>query len=108
MVQAGWSAAASGAGLPITVSGLPALSHFTINLENAQAVRTLFTQMMLERGFLATNAFYAMYAHTEQHVEKYLTAVGEVFQQLATAVDRNEVERLLRGPVAHSGFHRLT
>jgi glutamate-1-semialdehyde 2,1-aminomutase len=108
LVQAGWSAAAAGAGLPITVSGLPALSHFTINLENAQAVRTLFTQMMLDRGFLATNAFYAMYAHTEQHVEKYLTAVREVFQQLADAVERREVERLLRGPVAHSGFHRLT
>ena len=108
LVQAGWSAAAAGTSLPIAVSGLPALSHFTINLENAQAVRTLFTQMMLDRGFLATNAFYAMYAHTEQHVEKYLTAVGEVFQQLAAAVHRNEVERLLRGPVAHSGFHRLT
>ncbi len=108
LVQAGWSAAAAGAGLPITVSGLPALSHFTINLENAQAVRTLFTQMMLDRGFLATNAFYAMYAHTGQQVENYLIAVGETFQQLASAVDRSEVEGLLRGPVAHSGFHRLT
>jgi glutamate-1-semialdehyde 2,1-aminomutase len=108
MVQTGWRLAAESAGLPITVWGLPALSHFTINLENAQAVRTLFTQMMLDRGYLATNAFYAMYAHTGVHVESYLAAVREVFKELAAAAEGGEVERLLRGPVAHAGFYRLT
>jgi len=107
-VQEGWRSAAERAGLPVTVSGMPALSHFSINLANAQAVRTLFTQMMLDRGFLATNAFYAMYAHSTVQVEQYLAAVQEVFRELAAAIERNEVERLLRGPVAHAGFYRLT
>jgi glutamate-1-semialdehyde 2,1-aminomutase len=108
LVQAGWRSAAERAGLPIAVSGLPALSHFAINLENAQAVRTLFTQMMLDRGYLATNAFYAMYAHTAAHVERYLAAVGEVFKDLTAAVERKQVGQLLKGPVAHAGFYRLT
>jgi glutamate-1-semialdehyde 2,1-aminomutase len=108
LVQEGWRSAAERAGLPVTVSGMPALSHFSINLANAQAVRTLFTQMMLDRGFLATNAFYAMYAHSTVQVEQYLAAVQEVFRELAAAIERNEVERLLRGPVAHAGFYRLT
>jgi len=107
-VQEGWRSAAERAGLPVTVSGMPALSHFSINLANAQAVRTLFTQMMLDRGFLATNAFYAMYAHSTVQVGQYLAAVQEVFRELAAAIERNEVERLLRGPVAHAGFYRLT
>jgi len=108
LVQEGWRSAAERAGLPVTVSGIPALSHFSINLANAQAVRTLFTQMMLDRGFLATNAFYAMYAHSTAQVGQYLAAVQEVFRELAAAIERNEVERLLRGPVAHAGFYRLT
>ncbi len=108
LVQEGWRTAAERARLPVTVSGIPALSHFSINLANAQAVRTLFTQMMLDRGFLATNAFYAMFAHSTAQVEQYLAAVQEVFRELAAAVEHNEVERLLRGPVAHAGFYRLT
>ena len=108
LVQEGWRSAAADAGLPITVSGLPALSHFDLQTPAAQAARTLFTQWMLERGFLATNAFYAMYAHTREQVEGYLAAVREVFARLAAAIRNNEVERLLKGPVAHAGFYRLT
>ncbi len=107
-IRAGWQSAAERAGLPIEVSGTPALGHFVFRVENAQAVRTLFTQMMLDRGFLATSAFYAMYAHQDSHVDAYLAAVEEVFGTLADALQRNAVESQLRGPVAHAGFYRLT
>jgi glutamate-1-semialdehyde 2,1-aminomutase len=75
---------------------------------DAQEVRTLFTQMMLDRGILATGSFYAMWAHTDQHVDRYLDAVNQVFRDLRIAIDQNAVRQLLRGPVAHSGFKRLT
>ena len=107
-VQEGWRRAAQRVGLPITISGMPPVGHFLFELREAQAVRTLFTQMMLDRGFLATNAFYAMYAHTDRQVDEYLTAVDEVFREIAKAVEENQVEQLLRGPIAHSGFYRLT
>ena len=103
-----WAAAADRSGLRITLHGIAPLSHFSLDYENAQAVRTLFTQAMLERGFLATNAFYASYAHQGRDVENYSQAVTEAFEFLADAVDRNYVERLLKGPIAHTGFHRLT
>jgi hypothetical protein len=32
----------------------------------------------------------------------------ETFALIAGAVDKNNGESLLKGPVAHSGFHRLT
>ncbi|MGH9344582.1 MAG: aminotransferase class III-fold pyridoxal phosphate-dependent enzyme, partial [Terriglobia bacterium] len=107
-VQEGWTAAAHHAGLPISVSGILPLGHFEFKVENAQAVRTLFTQMMLERGFLASNAFYAMYAHEERQIDAYLQCVAEVFEVLAKASERNEVNKLLHGPIAHAGFYRLT
>ena len=108
-VQSGWQSAADRAGLSVTVNGIPPLSHFSFEgYENSQAMHTLFNQIMLEKGFLATKSFYAMYAHQNGHVDEYLAVVDDIFAVIATAVERNEVERLLKGPVAHSGFRRLT
>ena len=106
-IQRGWLAAASSAKLAITVSGLPPLSHFSFDDENRQAIRTLFTQIMLEKGFLATDSFYATYAHQDEHVRSYLTAVEEAFGVIAGALNRNDVAQLLKGPIAHAGFRRL-
>ncbi len=107
-VQEGWRNAAQEAQLQIHVSGIAPLGHFALEYPNAQAIRTLFTQMMLDRGFLATNAFYVTFAHQYHHVESYLGAVREVFGLLARAVEEGTVEAQLRGPVAHVGFQRLT
>jgi glutamate-1-semialdehyde 2,1-aminomutase len=107
-VQRGWKEAADRAGLLIEVGGLPPISHFAIMHDHGQEARTLFTQLMLERGFLASRAFYATYAHQDSHVSDYLAAVEEVFCLLTRALDQGAVNSLLRGPVAHNGFHRLT
>jgi glutamate-1-semialdehyde 2,1-aminomutase len=107
LVQEGWQAAANRHGLKVNVSGMHPLSHFEFGYPNGQAMRTLFTQEMLPKGFLANNAFYVSYAHQPHHVDKYLKAVDEVFALIAGAIKKNEVEKLLKGPVAHAGFYRL-
>lgn len=107
LVQDGWKSAAAESGLPLRVSGMAPLGHFSIASEFGEAPRTLFTQMMLERGFLALNKFYAMHAHTERHVEDYFLAVREVFPVVARAIKEGTVEQMLKGPVAHAGFKRL-
>lgn len=106
-VQSGWKSLANRSSLRISITGIPPLAHFSFDYENGQAIRTLFTQEMLQKGFLATNAFYTSYAHQDHHVESYLKAVDETFALIAKATERNEVEKLLKGPVAHSGFYRL-
>jgi glutamate-1-semialdehyde aminotransferase len=107
-VQQGWQSAAERTWLKVSVSGIPPLAHFSFDYENSQAVKTLFTQEMLHRGFLATNAFYASYAHRENQVNDYLKAVTESLAVIRQALDDNRVEKLLKGPAAHSGFYRLT
>jgi glutamate-1-semialdehyde 2,1-aminomutase len=107
-VQEIWRRAAERAGLPIDASGLPPLAHFTIKAPESQAGRTLFTQLMLERGFLASNAFYANYAHSDADIESYGAAVTESFFEVSQAVAAGNVQNMLKGPVAHTGFYRLT
>jgi glutamate-1-semialdehyde aminotransferase len=107
-VQAAWKQAANKSGLAITVSGLPPLAHFALNNDNAQAARTLFTQKMLAEGFLATNAFYANYAHDDSDVERYGRCVRNVFQELVELIEKGDIDSALKGSVAHTGFTRLT
>jgi glutamate-1-semialdehyde 2,1-aminomutase len=106
-VQEGWQAAATARGLTIQVGGMAPLGHFAFDGPEAQAARTLFTQLLLDRNILAAPAFYAMFAHRDDHVARYLDAVNEAFGVIARAFADGGVERLLRGPVAHSGFRRL-
>lgn len=107
-VQDGWRAAAQKHGVTIHVEGLFPLGHFTFRDDNPLELKTLFTQEMLSRGFLATNAFYASYAHTREHIKKYLAAVDDVFCVISRALARNTVKKSLRGPVCHAGFKRIT
>ena len=107
-VQGGWAYLAEKNKLNIKTGGIFPCSHFTFEYSNAQAMKSLFVQLMLERGFLASNLFYAMYAHQTQHVEKYLKAVDEAFAEISEAHKKGEVEKRLKGAPASTGFKRLT
>ena len=106
-IQNGWRESAEKNRLKISVSGIYPLGHFSFNYEDPLILKTLFTQLMLERGFLATDSFYASYAHREKNVEKYLEVVDEVFEFIARAIKENKVKKYLKGPICHSGFRRL-
>lgn len=107
LVREGWRVAAARAGLPIEIGGMVPLSHFAIQTPDAPASHTLYTQLMLEKGYLATKACYVTYAHSEQVVEEYLQATEDAFGVVAGALRRGAVRDMLHGPVAHSGFARL-
>jgi glutamate-1-semialdehyde aminotransferase/spore coat polysaccharide biosynthesis protein SpsF (cytidylyltransferase family) len=107
-IQLGWQKSAQKNGLDITVSGIPALGHFTFNYEKPLVLKTLFTQEMLKKGFLATNAFYASYAHKSNHIKEYLQTVDHTFKFIVAAINSGNPQKYLQGPVCHGGFKRLT
>ncbi|MCX6993290.1 MAG: aminotransferase class III-fold pyridoxal phosphate-dependent enzyme [Kiritimatiellaeota bacterium] len=107
-VQALWRKHAAAAGLPVEVSGYPCLAHFGFKHEQAEVLRTLYTQMMLDCGFLASTGIYPTLAHNDEIVALYGQAIGKVFDQIAALLKKGDVQKALRGPVAHSGFRRLT
>ena len=102
-----WQNAAKQAGLAIHVSGIDPLGHFSFTGTEAQVAKTVFTQLMLERSFLATTSFYAMYAHNTNHVQAYASAVTEAFDIISDALQSGSIKSLLKGPVAHTGFARI-
>jgi hypothetical protein len=107
--QEGWRLLSAKHRLKITVAGWPALCIFSLDYgSDAQALRTLLTQEMLDRGYLANAMFYPTLAHTPDVLRSYLSSLDEVFEILASAVAAGDVASRLRGPVAHSGFARLT
>ena len=108
MVQEGWRTCAEKHDMDISIGGIPPLSHFMFNEKNSLAIKALFVQLMLERGFLASNLFYAMYSHKEEHVSQYLEAVHDVFIEISRAISQGEIEKKLNGLPANAGFKRLT
>lgn len=108
LVQEGWHNLASKHGLNIDIGGIPPLSHFSFEYDNASAMKALFVQLMLERGFLASTLFYAMYAHQNHHIEEYIRAVDDVFAEISELNQTGDLEKSLKGPPASEGFKRLT
>jgi len=107
-VQEGWRNIAENTGIDIEIGGIPPLSHFSIQGENGILVQTLYTQLMLERGFLAGKSFYACYAHNNEHIKSYLDATEDVFEHIANGLDNGTLTKMNKGPTAKPGFHRLT
>jgi glutamate-1-semialdehyde aminotransferase len=94
-------------GLAIEVHGYPCVPVFSFQHDQGQELRTLYTQLMLRRGFLAGPLIYVTLAHTEAMVERFAEALEPVFAELADSLARGDVAKRLAGPVAHTGFRRL-
>ncbi len=102
-----WKHLADRYNLSISTWGLPALSGYTFNSPNALAYKTLITQEMLKKGYLAANSVYACTEHTQDVVDSYFVALEPIFVMIKECEDGRDVNSILEGPLCHSGFKRL-
>ena len=107
-IQEGWKNLAEKNHINIHVGGVYPLSHFSFEYDNPLVLKTLFTQLMLEKGFLAATGYYASFGHKDEHIRKYLKATDEVFEFISNNLKEGNPKKYLKGPVCHSGFKRLT
>jgi len=108
LVQAGWRELAKKHNVKINITGIPPLSHWEIETRDSQLLYTIMVEKMLEKGFLSSKAFYSTYTHTKAQVDVYLDALDEILGQLASYIKENRLKELPHGPMAHTGFQRLT
>ena len=106
-ITARWKALAGTHRLSITTTGLPALTGFSFNGPNALAYKTLITQEMLSKGFLAGTGIYVCTEHTPQIVDRYFEELDPIFSLIRQCEDGRDVFSLLKSPICSSGFKRL-
>lgn len=106
-IQDGWAEAARKHDIQLNIGGIPPLSHFTFSSPKHLAIKALFIQLMQQRGFLASNLYYAMYTHKQWHVNAYLEAVNETFAEISRLLQEDKIETSLIGKPAAAGFKRL-
>lgn len=106
-IRANWQRLADKHALKIDHWGLPALTGFTFQSENALAYKTLITQEMLGKGYLAGNSVYVCTAHTPDVVERFFAELDPVFGLIKECEEGRDVMALLNGPICHAGFKRL-
>lgn len=106
-ITAKWNALADRHGLSIATYGLPALASFSFDSSNALAYKTLITQEMLAKGYLAGTSVYACTEHTPEVVDGFFESLDQVFALIKECEGGRDVMSLLKGPVCHGGFKRL-
>ena len=94
-------------GIACNIQGLSSLFNYTINKKNDLIYKSLITQNLLEKGYLATTSHYLSIAHDEQTIDQFVSALEETFEQISQIERGAPPETFLESEICHSGFNRL-
>jgi glutamate-1-semialdehyde 2,1-aminomutase len=86
---------------------LPALTSFSVDSKFALEYKTLITQEMLKKSYLAGTSIYVATIHTKELVDRFITELEPIFALIKECEDGRDVRSLLDGPTCSSGFKRL-
>jgi glutamate-1-semialdehyde 2,1-aminomutase len=107
-VQQGWKDLAKSHNLEITSNGIPAICSYGFSSKDGLKYKTLVTQEMLKKGFLASTNFYSSTTHKQEHLEAYFNALDKIYKVISKCENEIlDINSLLEGPICHSGFKRL-
>tara|TARA_R110002072_G_scaffold90476_2_gene202326 strand:+ start:21529 stop:22836 length:1308 start_codon:yes stop_codon:yes gene_type:complete len=107
-VKEQWLNIAKNNNLRIDTFGIPALAGFSFISNDALKYKTLITQELLKKGYLASTVLYSCTAHTKPVINSYLEELDTVFQKIEKCERGTlNIDDLLEGPVCHGGFKRL-
>ena len=91
----------------ISLTGIPSLTNIIFKSKNSLAYKTLISQEMLKRGFLASNSIYVCTEHTDEIINYFIENLDQVFSKIGECEKGRDIYELLEGPICHSGFKRL-
>jgi glutamate-1-semialdehyde 2,1-aminomutase len=94
--------------LDISIFGYDSIVVFVFNYKNSNQIKALFIQMMMEKKILASNVIFLNYAQNLVEINKYLSSLDEVFQNLSKIIKENiNIKKMLFGKESSSGFKRI-
>ena len=83
------------------------ITTFTFKGNNSLAYKTLITQEMLKKGYLAGNSIYVCLEHSKEIIDGYFDVLDPIFSLISECESGRDIKKLLKGPICHSGFKRL-
>ncbi len=110
IAQKMWNDAGARTGLKVHSNGVLCLPHFGFEYDCSLEMKTLYTVLMLDEGYLGNVGFYPTLAHTEEIMAKYAEAVERVFTKIAEIYKKGGSEAIneaIEGKVCQTGFKRL-
>ncbi len=99
-----WKKASERHKVDITITGIDPIPNFTFNAKDPLLWKTVFTQLMFEKGFLASTFCFSSYAHKKTHLRLYKRAVEETFYEMS----KKDPKDILKTDICHKTFQRLT
>ena len=102
-----WQSLARKYDLPVEIYGLPALTGFRLLLPDMLKYKTLISQEMLKKGFLAETRIYVCTEHTPSLIDQYFESLDPIFSLIKECETGRSINGLLEGPICHTGFKRL-
>ena len=107
-IKKNWEKLSKSHNLKISVSGLDALCSFSFKSINSNKYKTLITQEMLKKKYLASNLVYVSIAHDEKSVEDYFNRLDEIFRLIRKCENHElDIDSLIKTEPAHTTFRRL-
>ena len=108
-IKKNWEKLSKSHNLKISVSGLDALCSFSFKSINSNKYKTLITQEMLKKKYLASNLVYVSIAHDEKSVEDYFNRLDEIFRLIRKCENHElDIDSLIKTEPAHTTFRRLS
>jgi len=93
--------------LETQITGIPPIPQIAFNSNQQLAIKTIITQEMLKKGYLAGNSVYVCIDHENNIVDDYMDALNKPFEMISEVMDGEDPSKFLEGPICHSGFTRL-
>ena len=107
-IQKKWKILAERNKLNIQVTGIPALSSFSIISNDWLKYKTYITQEMLKKNFLVTNAIFVSVKHDKKVLDRYFDVLDRIFKEISDFENKvKNIDDNLDGPVCHTKFERL-
>lgn len=107
-IRKDWSDLAKSHKLNLQVSGLPALSSFTILSDDWLKYKTYITQELLKSNILGANAIFVCIKHNKKILDHYFNILDEIFKKISKFENKElDINNELETEACQTGFKRL-
>ena len=71
-------------------------------------IKTFLTQEMLKKGYIFSNVIYLSLKHNYKNIDRFFDNFHQILKKDSQNFSHSFFKKNIKGPIAHSGFRRLT